>query len=287
MMSKLIGLVVAGILLGASTTSAQVIYGAAYLGPNAPATLYTISPTTGAATAIGPIGFNTVSALDARSGKLYGVGIDGGGTFLLLKINPLTGAGTAVGPTGLSGPFQDIAFRPSDGTLFGYAAGRIYTIDTTTGTATLVGSTGFGFPLGNGLAFSSADILYTANQTNLQTINQTTGAATTVTALTYSPAFGVGESRANGMKFDPQTGTLWASVATGHGPVTFSLGTIDITTGNVTRIGPTVQGLDAIAIVIAGAGAPAASPQGMIALCVLLAVMGIATLRRTLKAPRS
>src|SRR6266404_3710275 len=83
------------------------IYGAAYIGLG-PARLYSISPTTGAFTLIGSIGFGTVSALaTAPDGfTLYGVGFDGA-QFDLLIINRFSGGGSAVGPTGLNGPFQD------------------------------------------------------------------------------------------------------------------------------------------------------------------------------------
>jgi hypothetical protein len=122
------------LLLGGAAIAGPVIYGAAYAGANAPATLYNISSANGTATPIGPIGFRTVSAMDfAPNGTLYGVGANAMGTFFLLTINTTTGAGTQVGPTGLNAPFQDIAFRPSDGTLFGYSDGRIYTLNTTTG----------------------------------------------------------------------------------------------------------------------------------------------------------
>src|SRR5262249_45201633 len=125
------------------------------------------------------------------------------------------------------------------------------TIDTTTGLATLVGSTvlGQGRGAGNGMAFSSADVLYTADQSELDVLNQATGARTPVVALDYSQ-FGPTESRANGMKFDPFTGKLYATVVTfaGNGQQARSLGTINISTGVVTRIGPTIADLHGMAI---------------------------------------
>jgi hypothetical protein len=231
--------------LVASAASAQTIYGAAFNGPT-PARLYSISPTTGAFTLIGPIGFGVVSAMAfSPSGTLYGVGQDING-FELFTINTTTGAGTVVGPTGINSPFQDMAFR-SDGVLFGYGGGVIYTVNVSTGHATLVGDT-TKFPDGNGLAFSSSNILYTANQTELDIVNQTTAALTTVVPLNYGSAFGPGESRANGMKFNPLNGTLYASVVNGGPGSAWSLATINISTGVVTRIGPTVPGIDALAV---------------------------------------
>ena len=253
MIGKAIGVALSLALLGASGASAQTIFGAAYNGPNAPATLYVISPVNGAATVVGPIGAATVSSIAfAPDGvTLYGVGLVAG-QFKLLRINTSTGAGTPIGLTNLSGPCQDMAFR-SDGKLFCYGGGSIFTLSTSTGASTLVGDTG-DFPDGNGLAFSSASILYTANQRELDSVNQSTGAITLVVPLTYSPAFG-GFSRASAMKFHPN-GTLYASVITGSNAIAdisiasgaASLGIINISTGAVTRVGPTVAGLDALAI---------------------------------------
>lgn len=230
---------------------AQTVVGAAYDGPFAPASLYLINPASGNASLIGPIGAATVSSLAfAPDGvTLYGVGIVGNaGNFFLLKINSSTGAGTPIGSTGLFAPCQDMAFR-SDGKLFCYALGVIFTLNTTTGLATIVGPTNLGFPDGNGLAFQG-NVLYTANNIDLETINQSTGAATSVVPLTYSSAFGSGESRPSAMKFHPN-GTLYATITTGRalrGGNATSLGVININSGVVTRLGPTVTGMDAIAI---------------------------------------
>jgi hypothetical protein len=255
-MIKRFALTVTALLLLASAAPAQTIFGAAFNGPGS-ARLYSISPATGAFALIGSIGFGTVSALATTpdGSLLYGVGFDGT-NFVLLTINRFSGAGSAIGPTGVEGPFQDIAFRPSDGKLFGYNGGSIYTINTTTGAATLVGDTG-GFPDGNGLAFSAGNILYTANQLRLDIVNQSTGALTTAVPLNYGSAFGPDESRANGMKFNPSTGTLYASVVNGHPGGPWSLATINISTGVVTRIGATVPGLDAITF---GTGVPPPAP---------------------------
>jgi hypothetical protein len=247
--------VFASLLVGAaSAMAASVIYGSAYTGGASPgpSTLYTISSTTGVATPIGPIGFNGVGALDfGPNGVLYGVGQDTAGNASLLTINTSTGAGTFIGELGLGGThIQDIAFRPSDGVLFANAIGGnphrdIYTVDVTTGVATLLGPSGV--PVnssgGDGTAFSSSNVLYDANGIDLRTINQSNGTATFLVGLTYPFT----NDRADGMKFDPASGTLFASVAPGTASG-FYLATIDIVSGVVTEIGPTVSGLDAIAI---------------------------------------
>jgi hypothetical protein len=253
--------------VGAITTASAnpIIYGSAYNGQVSPAsTLYSISPTNGVATPIGPIGFNHVGAIDfGPNGVLYGTGITTGGTNVLLRINTATGAGTVVGPTGLGAMdwFQDISFRPSDGTLFGLTGGLLYTLNITTGAATLVGNTGqFASSEGNGLAFSPTNILYHEENffpggtpQSLYTVNQSTAALTFVENLNTSafppPYFGE-PPKVNGMDFDPLTGILWASVVTGTGPIngTNYLGTINIGTGVVSNIGTSIRGLDAIAV---------------------------------------
>ena len=118
-----------------------VIYGSAYMGPGGAASLYNINPNTGTATLIGPIGFSQVGAIDfSTSGILYGVGINpANGAQDLITIDPATGTGTAIGPTTLSANVQDIAFRNSDDTLFGYVTGDVYTFNITTGVATELG----------------------------------------------------------------------------------------------------------------------------------------------------
>jgi len=53
------------------------LFGAAHSGgPSAPSTLYELEPTTGAATIVGPIGFNRVGGIDFHpmTGVLYAVG---------------------------------------------------------------------------------------------------------------------------------------------------------------------------------------------------------------------
>ena len=272
--------VFAGLLVSAaSAMAASIIYGSAYIGTTGAATLYTISPTTGAATAIGPIGFEQVGSLDfCPNGVLYGIGKNAGGTTILLTINTATAAGTLVGALGVNTNFQDVACR-SDGTLYANASGsngNMYTVNTATGVATLLGGTGEPVD-GDATAFSSANVLYSANQTNLGTINQFTGAFSPLVALTYP----VAGSRANGMKFDPASGTLYASVASVTSPLRGNyFATINIVSGAVTEIGPTVAGLDAIAIAGAAPAIPALSPAALALLLGSLLLSGLFLLRR-------
>lgn len=248
--SMVVGVLIFILLLGGVswTQAAPVLFGTAFNGPGGAASLYSIDPASGVATLVGPVGFNQIGAIDFdASGVLFGVGRrPGDGAQVLLTIDTTTGSGTEVGPLGVRDFTQDISFRNADGTLFSYTGGNIFTIDTTSGAATLVGNTG-SFRSGNGLAFSASDTLYNANESDLRTVDQTTGAVTFVTNMNYPNPPLVPSSRANGMDFDSSTGIVWASVVDGSN-ITNYLATIDITNGNVTVIGQTVRGLDALAV---------------------------------------
>jgi hypothetical protein len=263
--------VCAGAVFSQVWAADPVLYGAAYNGPGAPASLYKVNPNTGAPTLVGAIGFNQVGAIDFNtSGTLYGVGNRvSDGTQVLLQINPLTGAGTEVGPTGLSADLQDISFRNGDNALYAYVSGDIYTINTVNGAATLKGNAGDGFPQGNGMAFSPADTLYKADNLNLSTINQGSGLATPILGLNYP----ISGSKANGMDFDNATGVLWASVTTGAGGTNY-LATINLNNGNVNFVGATQSRMDALAV------GPVLIPEPGTITMVGLGLLGLLALRR-------
>ena len=141
-----------------SPGSSQTIYATAFTGPSAVVTLYSINPSTGSATAIGPVGFTQVSgiAFDRTSGVLYGVG-KAGSVQNLITINTSTGAGTAVGPGGITNAVTDLTFRPSNQTLYGVSRrdSTVWTFNEGTGAgtmATTLVSTGDG----SALAFSAS-----------------------------------------------------------------------------------------------------------------------------------
>ncbi|HEY3826663.1 MAG TPA: hypothetical protein VGL82_19015 [Bryobacteraceae bacterium] len=95
-----------------------VLYGSTSVGYGATAdTLYSINPTTGAATLIGKIGFADVYSLGfTQDGTLWGVETyDPSGT--LIDINTATGAGTSVGNTNVYGVY-DIASDPATNILY-------------------------------------------------------------------------------------------------------------------------------------------------------------------------
>lgn len=233
------------------------LYGSAFSGQNGLATLYRINPASGAAVAIGPIGYERVSALeyDEVTGILYGTGErnDGSNTNVLLTIDPSTGAGTEVGPTnvaalGFGTVESDLSFRNSNGRLYAYieAGDGVATINPATGAAATVGPTGIS-DLGNGLEFSRGDLLFQAGAGSLTTINQSTGAKTIVAPLTFVGFPPLGFPRINAMDVNC-AGTMYASVNDGGGGAGPNyLATVNLATGVVTHLGSTVGGLDAIA----------------------------------------
>jgi hypothetical protein len=249
---------VGGIVLTARPVQGQSLFGAnSVVSCPGPSNLYSIDPTTGTATVIGPIvgpgptNFCLVTAMafDPTTRILYAIACPGSSctSSVLLTIDPATGAATQVGPP--IGAFAtDMSFR-SDGTLyayesdFGFVPAFVFTVDKSTGSGTLVGFSGVGGG-GNGIAFSPTDVLFHSSNSDLHTLDQTTGAATLVTGLTFPGTCG-GFQRVNAMDFQPGTGTLFGSLNCGNS--TWHIGTIDTSTGTITDVGPTVNNLDALA----------------------------------------
>ena len=117
--------------------------------------LYSVNPTTGAGTLIGPTGLSLTSAYQLSTGSsvlYFGNGNE------LYSLNTLTGAATDIGPTGLSGDGVD-GLVSEGGVLYaGYAPiggilpGSIYTIDTMSGAATFLAAQSSTIGLVYGLA---------------------------------------------------------------------------------------------------------------------------------------
>jgi len=252
-----------------SAAGGQTLYGCAHTGAGTgspgPSTLYTINPSTGAATAVGLMGITGCSGLAFdSSGTLFAVGINPSTSLeSLFTVNLLTGAATLVGLSDQSScgtPITDISFRPSDGTLFGYSAGCMGTINTSTGVFTDLGScTTAGnptfpscdFPDGDGLAFSSSNVLFYAecchqgaNKDTLYTINQGTGVASVLATISTPPACSSSVAE-TGLAFDG-AGTLYGAVKC-TGPTAFYLVTISTSTAALTAIGATQSGTDGLA----------------------------------------
>ena len=262
----------------ASRAPASVtIYGSVYTSGGL-ATLYTIDSTTGAGTVIGTgMGFKQVGAidLDPVSGTLYGIGRRAGGNAsVLITISTTTGVGTEVGPTGLTENVSDISFR-SDGSLFALdRTAAFFSISTLSGGATFIG---YGnnaiISQGDALAFSPGDVLYRATATppTLRTKDPSTADETEVATMDYSPLTSQSDvPRPNGMDFEVATGILWASIKSNSANY---LATIDTSNGDVSYVGTTVAGLDALAV--------AAVPEpGHLALFGIGAVVVLARRRR-------
>jgi hypothetical protein len=134
---------------GASWTSAAqdpttgTVYAVSAAGAGT-AILWTVNPTTGATTQVGPItGAQLIVAIAiSPEGLMYGLDI---GTDNLVAIDKTNGAQAVIGPLGPNANFaQDMDFDQSTGILYwagymGSGNSRMYTVDTSTGAATEIG----------------------------------------------------------------------------------------------------------------------------------------------------
>ena len=203
---------------------------------------------------MGASGFQRVSGMDADStGVLYATGLEPHtGGQALITLDQRTGKGRKVSAIGVTGPITDLSFRGADGTLFAYSASAsdhmLITINHVTGETTLLGSTGVSRSGGNAMAFDPSDtLLHSTQVSEINILNQHTGRATFVLDLSF-PAPADGNPRINAMDFQPQTDILFASVNDGSDDVPENyLATVDRVTGEVTILGRTVDGLDALA----------------------------------------
>ncbi|MCX5888513.1 MAG: hypothetical protein NTY36_03575 [Deltaproteobacteria bacterium] len=184
-----------------------------------PHDLYTIDPTTGAGTYIGPndhdgLTFGIQDIAFSPDGILYGWDVTKG----LVTIDTATGYATANPGWVGTADIQGIAFAP-DGTLYG-AGNGLYKINTTTGAYTLVGSGGYTDV--RGIAFvtvlppsSLIGASWSFTDSPVVRINQTTGTGSTIGLSGYSrlnslakDSDGVLYSVSNNqlIKIDPNTG---------------------------------------------------------------------------------
>ncbi|HML96542.1 MAG TPA: IPTL-CTERM sorting domain-containing protein [Thermodesulfobacteriota bacterium] len=293
-------------VFASDASHAQVLYGAAtgQTSGNAPSSLYTIDPETGAANLIGPIGFNGVTGLEILpDGRLVGsanADTEDGNAAVLIEIDSDTGAGSLIGILGNSSNpgecsrMPDIAFSCDLGLLYGYSdscSGNtegLHLINPDNGVATLIGPSGF-TDGGNGLAVrpGTSTIFGTPiDATGLVILNRITGAGTVI-----PPSVGNVPNAINAMDFNPETGVLFGSFKDsgdilGNGEDLGYLVTINIPDGNITVIGQTVLGLDAIVFFeefeecgFVGS-IPTLSEWGLIAMAGLLGVICLLAIRR-------
>ncbi len=170
--------------------AAEVLFGTSGAGEDNASSLYTIDPTTGVATLVGPLGFNEVVSIDfdPLTGVLYGISNSVGSAIAgrLITINTATGAGAVVAP--VTGPtitnnsqFSDMSFA-SDGTLYVWDAfaERLITINLTTGVAAEIGPNTLGLNGRTGLDVDSTDTIYLkiGRDSRIYTLDATTGAET-------------------------------------------------------------------------------------------------------------
>ena len=277
-------------LIGISPVLAQVVlYGANGAGGNNAAVLVTLNPATGAVlSTIGPIGMPVTGlAVHPTTGVLYGTTGNGGGAPVnpnsLIRINRTTGVGTLIGATGLGNPVADITFR-SDGTLFGWSEDTddLVTLNLTTGVATVVGPSGVG-TAGSGLTFGAGGVLFFTGQGatgDIATVNPATGLVTAGPALTGSP----NGNQINALAFN--AGVIYGSDFAGGGAGgAANLVRINTATGVITDLGPTIDGLDAIAFGAAFApgdsvGIPTMSEWALLLLALLMVAVAFRAHRK-------
>lgn len=158
-------------------------------------------------------------------------------------VPPSTHAANRTYSNGIPGgsTMPDLTFT-SDGVLYGWAQpiNALHTINLLTGHATRVGSFDFGAtrPLGSGIAAATSSLILAGNGlAPIFRVDRNTGMATSIAVLDWprGTASGMGA-----LAFGPG-GVLFAMGLVGFqaGDGTFLL-QIDLTTGHVTDLGPTI-----------------------------------------------
>lgn len=197
--------------------------------------LLTIDTTTGATTAVGPLGITGITSLafNPTNDLLFGVD-QSGGSATLVTIDRGSGAATAVGAVGFA-DVTGLTVDTTSSTLFGVdaATNQLITINQITGAGTSVGGA-IGIDGVESIAFDPT----TGNF--FSTISFATEGGSTIEGLiTIDPLSGVGTAIGNigvpqisGLAADPSDGTLL-----GVDTAFDSLLSIDSATGDSTPIG--------------------------------------------------
>jgi hypothetical protein len=270
----------------AAPAQAQILYGAT--GGNTASQLYSINPATGAAVAIGPIGFAVTGlARHPTTNVMYGATtpLDPVCSSCLITVNLATGAGTVIGPMGLT--IAELAFSAT-GVLFGWSESTddLATINIATGAAVAVGDSGLS-TLGDGMSFVGGTlyVLPEGSGGNLYTVNTATGLPTLVAPVSGAPI----AANFSAATTHPTTGVFFAMLNASPSVLV----TVNVATGVVTNVGSTgITGMDALEFGAAAAvspssasGIPTLSEWAMILLGLLLAGVAVGKLH-TERAPR-
>jgi hypothetical protein len=270
------------VLLGASSGAGG---SAATNNPNG--TLVVVNPANGSTTHLCTlaVGFGAM-AQHPITGVLYAVTAPG---FIsppttiprrLMTINPTNCAQTFVGNVGLGNfGIADIAFRP-DGTLFAWSENSddLATINTSTGAGTVIANAGIS-TFGSGLEFGpGGTTLYLAGggtSGNFYSVNPATGTTTVLFTLSGFPVSGF---PVPAMTFG--NGQMYAAMKRTFPPTALTdLVTINLTTGAVTDLGPTLPRTDALAFWCVSL-APTFAAWQTLMLTIVLVTVGYWQLRR-------
>lgn len=134
--------------LGISSANALVFGADGTLYAAAGSSLYGVNTSTGAASVLGNIGFFSAGDLAFHDGQLY----LSSNTDQLIRIDQSTFAGSAVGNLGFSNVFG--LANGDDNVLYGAAGTQLFSVDTTTGAGTLsTNYAGNGLGSANGTSF--------------------------------------------------------------------------------------------------------------------------------------
>jgi Ca2+-binding RTX toxin-like protein len=196
---------------------------------------------------IGVIGYAVTGlALHPKTKVLYGVtgGQDQAAPGSLIRINKATGKGKLIGDEieGEDLGATDITFT-NDGTLYGMLEpdDEVGRINLQTGAATLLGSSTSSF--GGGLSANSGDTLFLTPQGDdgdLYTVDRADGSVTSVATLD-----GTLDTAINALAFDRKDKLFGSRILEANQPER-DLIRIDTESGHITRVGETVDRLDAI-----------------------------------------
>ena len=183
-----------------------------------------------------PIDYPTY-AMDFNSAAtmLYAIKNVSTSSWELGSIDPLTGDYTTVAPvSGLSTAPSGLSVDPTDETFYVSTGTDLYTMDPATGVVTSVAPfVGVGGELTIDIAIDASGQMYGHDIGNdgLYSIDKATG------VMTFIGGHGLTANYAQGMDFDYETGTLYATIYTGGGTGKFV--SWDTSTGEITVLADT------------------------------------------------